>query len=61
MGRKSSGLRNRNRAGTGPYSAYAKSRSKDSYGEYQNGRCVVRDNIAGHTLDATRQDGRDNG
>ena len=51
MARKRTGLRNRYRSGgRSTYSTERKARSSDMYGEYQNGRQVKNDVIAGHVL-----------
>ena len=51
MGRKRTGLRNRRRSGgRSVYSVERKARTADRYGEYQNGRQVKQDVIAGHAL-----------
>lgn len=56
MGRRSSGLRNRNRQGVGPYASKGKGRTRDSYGAYDRGRCVKPDTIAGRIMEAVNQD-----
>lgn len=50
MARKRTGLRNRRRHGRGPYSVERKARTADMYGEYQNGKQVKMDVIAGRVL-----------
>jgi hypothetical protein len=50
VSRKRTGLRNRFRNGRGPYSINRKARTADMYGEYQNGKQVKQDVIAGHVL-----------
>jgi hypothetical protein len=56
MSRKRTGLRNRNRHGVGPYSAYGKAGSRDTYGSYLSGKCLRPDVIAGHMIEAIDQE-----
>lgn len=56
MSQRGSGLRNRFRQGTGTYSTSGKGRTADSYGEYNQGRCIREDMIASHRINATEND-----
>lgn len=47
---RSGGKRNRSRQGRHAYFAAGKAPSRDTYGEWQNGRQVIADKIAGKTL-----------
>lgn len=50
MSRKRTGLRNKFRRGRSTYSASGKSRSADTYGQYERGKQTTQDIIGGHVL-----------